>query len=377
MTSFLSDMTPTMQLFRQLESLDQHERLASLQSLRNLEKLGRLDASLKAGPVLPSYDHVHTTASYGRGIPGVYSVARMVWAAHEACAYSILMVEHESLLHCEEAKEAVAVVNRDAEHPVRLVLGVEFKTPLALRDAATRRFAESIAATWGQGEAAWVVGIGIEPSEELTRLVALFQKAKRLRAEEQLERLNRHLHLDPPLTLSAIATPEGNITDRSLCFHVARAIGSVGDPLQLARAAAEVRTMLNPGNPGYVPFSSELPCYQDLTAQLLRLGMTPTFTAQLRGQPLDEALPLLKSWGIRGLDVAGVEPESPHAERDIQQLIGLAEKHGLALFGGSDYRGSGTGWQNHAAWMDTPLIRESLDRVSAFQMPHAACTIAW
>jgi hypothetical protein len=76
-------------------------------------------------------------------------------------------------------------------------------------------------------------------------------------------------------------------------------------------------------------------------------------------------LPWLQSWGIGGLDTAGIEPGEPDAERAIQQFITLAEQHGLCLFGGADYRGLGTGWVRHATWMDHPLIRATIDRLEA------------
>ena len=82
------------------------------------------------------------------------------------------------------------------------MLGVEFKAAIALTDDASRRFSESMARAWGQGEAAWVVGVGVTPSEELARLVHQFLRAKRVRARRQLEGLNRHLAITPPLELS-------------------------------------------------------------------------------------------------------------------------------------------------------------------------------
>jgi hypothetical protein len=356
-------MSPA-QLFSELDSRNRSTRLLALETLRNLERLGISGNSIQAGPCLPSYDHVHTVVSYGDGIPGLHSVSRMVWAAHEAQAFSTLIVEHESLLHCEEATEAVGIVNEETNNPLQLALGVEFKAPLAIADAATKRLSADLLKRWGQGDAAWVVGMGVRPNEELTRLVKRFQTAKRQRAEEQLERLCRHFAIMPAIKVSDIVTPEGNITDRSLCYHVARIVCRDHESPQCNRVASEVRKLLNPGQPGYVPYPSELPCYQDLLATLQRLGMTPTFTAQLRGEPLENSLQLLKAWGIRALDVAGIEPYEPDAERDIQHFLAMAEKHHLQFFGGADYRGAGTGWQHHAAWMDAPLIRESLKHVA-------------
>ena len=340
-------------LIEQLDSHDQNQRLNALQSLCDLQRRGSLDMSAKAGPVLPSYIHVHTTVSYGCTVPGVHSAARMVWAANESHADSILIVEHESVAHFAEAEQAVDVVNRGRPKPLRLILGVEFKAPIDVEDDRCRSFSRKIGRQWGQGEAAWVVAMAARPNDELTKLTGLFQKAKRRRAQQQLEKLNHHLAIDPPVRLSQMLTPEGNVTDRTLCHNVAAQAKNCGN----------IRAMLNPGGPAHVSYPAGLPSYQELVAKIAALGITPTFTTQLRGQPLADVLPLLKSWGITALDLAGVEPDDPNAENDIRQIIQLAEQNELFLIGGSDYRGSGTGWTKHAPWMDCLLIRKTIGQL--------------
>lgn len=341
----------------QLDSPILNERLAALESLYELELRGRLQRSRKVGPELPRYDHVHTTASYGRVVPGVFSVAHMAWAAHESRSESLFIVEHESLAHLDEAQWAVEVVNRGKNRPLRLHLGIEFKARIATRDDASRQFSKNILEAWGQDESAWVVGVGAKFSPGLASLVVRFQKAKRQLAKQQLEKLNRHLHLSPPLMLSKLLTLEGNVTDRMISFAAAKAGWPDADERARIIHARDVRAMLNPGGAAHVPFSFDLPSYQTMIGILRNFGMVPTFTSQLRGQVLEETLPLLKSWGIGGLDVAGIEPDELNAEAQIRRVIELADRHGLALFGGSDYRGVGTGWVKHAEWMDHPRFR--------------------
>jgi hypothetical protein len=353
-----------MTLVSQLDSPQLQERLSALEQLCAQERAGKLDSTAKIGPVLPSYDHVHTTASYGCAAPGVHSAARMAWAAHEARAYSILSVEHESLEHMEEMARTVGIVNRGAAQPLKLVLAVEFKTLIALDDAVSKRFSELILKTWGQGEAAWVVGVGARPSAELTQLVRQFQEAKRVRAEQQLAKLNTHLGLKPAVKLEDVLTSEGNITDRLLSQAVAKVKWPEADDASLAKQGSAVRKMFSPGGPAYAPYPAGLPSYQELTRTLVRLGMVPTFTAQLRGAALDEMMPALLAWGIGGLDVAGIEPCEPDAAAEIGHFIALAERHNLAFMGGSDYRGTGTGWLQHAPWMDHPLVRATIDRLA-------------
>ena len=159
-------------------------------------------------------------------------------------------------------------------------------------------------------------------------------------------------------------TPEGNITDRSFSWSLARAKHGRVDDESLGKRAAEIRRMFNPGQPGHYPFPTNLPSYVEVLRCLADLGMLPSFTAQLRGRTLESMMAPLRQWGIRALDTAGIEPDEPNAQGHIQHMIRLAEEHDMALFGGSDYRGSGTGWTEIQPWMAHPRIVESLGMVA-------------
>jgi hypothetical protein len=98
-----------MTIISQLDSPLLQERLAALEQLCALERAGQLDPAVKIGPVLPSYDHVHTMASYGHAAPGVHSAARMAWAAHEARAYSILRRAQPTIDGCKDAESQCQV----------------------------------------------------------------------------------------------------------------------------------------------------------------------------------------------------------------------------------------------------------------------------
>ena len=346
-----------------LDSRSLHIRLSALDSLRELELNGKLRLTQKIGPVLPNYYHIHTTASYGFGIPGVYSVAHMIWAAHEARVCNTLLIEHESISHMDEACAAAAIVNRGELHPLRLIFGVEFKAPIARDDAESRRFSRDIGEKWGQNEAAWVVGVGVRPNAELTRLVAHFQEAKRAKAVQQVAKLSLHLGFSSPPDLPCLLGPDCNVTDRSLSFALAQMKWPHVDERTMGKNASLIRKLLNPGGPGFVPFPEGLPSYQQLIEKLIPMNAIPTFTAQLRGKALEENMPVLKRWGIGGLDVAGIEPDEPDAEKHIGQFIELAKQHEMLIFGGADYRGFGTGWLKHSPWMDHPLISTSVTQL--------------
>ena len=331
-------------------------RLATLESLRKQELNGGLNCGEKIGPALPNFIHIHTTASYGFGVPGVYSVSHMIWAAHEAGARAAVLIEHESMSHIAEANAAAEIVNRNARDPLKLIFGVEFKAPIGLEDEGSRQFSRRIGEAWGQGEAAWVVGIGINQNPKLERLVAQFQEAKRWKAAHQLESLSPHLGLARPPELSDLLTPDGNVTDRSLSYFLAQTKCPESDVQVQELQAKRIRKMLNPGEAGYVPFPEGLPSYQQVIRTLADMSSIPVFTAQLRGRALEKSLKLLRSWGIRGLDVAGIEPDEADAEQQIQHYIDQAKQYGLLALGGADYRGFGTGWLKYSPWMDHPLI---------------------
>lgn len=339
-------------------------RLATLESLCDLERNEKLNLGGKIGPVLPNYIHVHTTASYGFILPGVHSASRMIWAAHEAQVQTVLLIEHESIAHMDEARAAAAIVNREASHPFRVIFGVEFKAPIAPVDVESRRFRRRIHEAWGQNEAAWVVAVGANLNPQLAHLVTRFQEAKRWKATRQLDKLSAHLGLLHPLELPKLLTPEGNVTDRSLSYALANTKWPKAGDQFLEKQARAIRKMLNPGGPGFVPFPKGLPSYQSLIRRLSEMGTIPTFTAQLRGKALEENLPALIAWGIAALDIAGIEPDEPDAEKQIYEYISQAEKNNLLIFGGADYRGFGTGWIKNAQWMDHPNFSLSLNALA-------------
>ncbi len=122
--------------------------------------------------------------------------------------------------------------------------------------------------------------------------------------------------------------------------------------------------MLNPGGPAHCPFPEDLPSYVEVVRCLAQWNMLPSFTAQLRNESLEKMIEPLCEWGMKGLDVAGIEPDDPNAQQHVQQMISLAEKHDLALFAGSDYRGTGTGWTTAQPWMSHPRVITSLRKVA-------------
>ena len=361
---------PTDSPAAELDSPSRDKRLTALRALRAHERGGGKGKppAEAAVPKLPSYDHVHTHASYGQCVPGIYSVSRMVWAAHVHGAESIAIIEHESLEHIDEAIEAVRLVNHGAGRKLRLVLGVEFKAPITadrMPGAQADRFRHVMRARWGQGELAWVAAMVARPDEELRDLAARFRLAKARRAEQQLSLLCEHLDIRATLALEDILTPEGNVTDRQLAFAVAGACGERASE-DVARRASTVRGMLNPGQAAHVDMdpAGDLPSYREVLDLLARRDMLPTFTAQLTGEALEEMIGTLCDWGLRGLDTAGIEPYEADAPERIQRFLDSGAAHDLSVFAGVDYRGAGTGWPTREDWMSHPLVLASFRKAS-------------
>lgn len=345
---------------QQLDAPNLADRLAALRRLKELEQQGVKMPAVE--PALPAagWIHVHTDRSYP-GVPGAYSPAHMVWAAHRQGANDLYLVDHETVAHIPEGFEAARIVNEGRATPLRVLFGVEFRTRVdsgsdALRDGLGRGVGRD-------STAAWVVAMGVpitpegQVPEALVRFVRVFQTAKLKRAETQINRLNKEFGLQ--LSLGDMPTADGrNVTERALAEAAAQALRNLGS----SRDPAQIRDE-HLRNVPYLKRYGFL-AYNTVIEVISQLGMTPAFTMQVPAGELEGLLPELKKLGIGALDLSGIESKHPNAERDIQQVIALAERNGMPVVGGSDYRGTGAvGWPNHARWMEDPYLRDSLNQV--------------
>lgn len=345
----------TTRAIAELDSPFRQNRLAALAELVELERRGVAIPTI--GPVLSSYIHVHTTASYP-GLPGVVSPARMVWAAHQAGADQIWLVDHETLLHIEEGSLAVQIVNQGAEKPLTPVFGIEFKAPVSPERTALRRaLREGVAS----GDAAWVVAWGVpvdsdgKVSPALADLVAQFQEAKRQRAKVAIRQIQEKRGI--PLSLDRILAMslDGNVTDRQLAY--------VAGPKGLDGADSIRKEILN-----RIPLSPDygFPPYEQVVDSLSRLGAVPTFTMQVSVSDLEGLIPELRQIGIKAFDLAGIEHQHSNALENIASVIALADKNSMPVVGGVDYRGDGAiGWPQAAAWMKDPSVLRGIKSLSA------------
>ena len=350
---------PVQQAIKGLDAPTEEARLEAVRALREFER--RRVRVPTVGPVLPSYAHVHTTGSYWK-LPGTFSPTHMIWAAHEAGAGVIFLVDHETVAHIHEGFEAAQIVNEGSSNPVRPVFGVEFRAPV---NPSRADLLDALRRGVGRGEAAWVVGMGVpvdaegNPPRALGALVAQFQAAKERRGAEQVVSLTTGgIGLKVGLSTESLLplVTNRNVTERQLSFDIARAVlgAQAGQDALLTMCAAEIRTEITK-----VPYRLEagFPPYEQVVRRLAEIGMIPSFTMQVSAGDLERLLPELKGIGIRALDLSGIESHHANAVADINSVINLARRNRLPVVGGVDYRGEGAiGWPEAAHWMNNPAI---------------------
>ncbi|GEM_PF-3174424 len=352
------------QAVQDLDAPSPGDRLQAVRTLLQAEQQGIPIPA--AGPEMPSFLHIHTSDSYP-GVPGSYSPAHMIWAAHQQGKETVYLVDHETVAHIGEGVATVRILkegqaNAKGNAPPKVFYGVEFRTWV---DPQRKTLLGALArGVGGANGAAWVVGMGVplswngQVSRELVQLVDQFQRAKRKRAEKQIGRLNEALGLN--LSLEGVLAPDGNVTERAIANAAARALREQG------RAAnpSEIRAKyISPVS--YDP-NDEFPSYEQLLGRLKELGMMPAFTMQIPVEDFPGILPELKGLGIEALDLAGIDAVEPDAERKIDAVIRLAESNNLPVIGGADYRGTdAVGWPKPAPWMDHPTVRNSAETIFA------------
>ncbi|MCM8794709.1 MAG: hypothetical protein NC819_02760 [Candidatus Omnitrophica bacterium] len=353
-----------------VQGLDAPDEETRLQSIRELRKLETQGVSLPVvGPILPSYIHVHTDRSYPE-LPGTFSATHMIWAAHQADAREIFLVDHETVAHIREGFEAAKIVNEGDPTPLKPIFGVEFRAPV---DPSRIELREALQKGVGRGPAAWVVGMGVPVDGEgnfpaaLGQLVARFQGAKEVRGNEQVLALaSGALGLKVAVSREKLESlvVNRNVTERQLSFDIARAeLGVDAAQEAVTKRASQVRAAIT-----QIPYRTEagfLP-YEETVRRLAELGMIPTFTMQVSVSDLQRLLPELRGLGIQALDLSGIESHHANAVSDIETAIRLAQQNRMLVVGGVDYRGTGAiGWPQAANWMRTPEIGLTLLAVRA------------
>ena len=259
-----------------------------------VESINPVSADAEAQPTRGAIDlHVHTSASDGR-----YSPSEIVREALRTGLSAIAVTDHDTLGGIAEALDAAR------GSPLEVVPGVEIST-----DAPSSEV--------------HILGYFVDQDDPtLNRWLHDFQDSRLDRARRILARLSR---MGLPLNLGRVEEmANGGSVGRP---HIAGAMVERGYVSSIQEAFARY---IGPNRPAYVP----------------RRKVTPVEAIQLvlgaRGVPVlahprlvQQLVPGLAAQGLKGIEAyyAGYRSE------DTDDLLELAQKHGLIATGGSDFHG--------------------------------------
>lgn len=249
----------------------------------------------------PAYDlHTHSTAS-----DGVYSPRDLVTRAKEAGLAGIALTDHDTLGGLAEAAGA------GAELGVEVVPGVE------LTSYAGRTEVHIVGL--------FVDAAGADP-EALDKVAAL-RGRRRERMLEMIAKLDElGVHVAPE-DVSVLA-PDDTAVGRP---HLATALVRAG---HVADESEAFERYLGNSSPAYVPKTRLTP--EEAIRLVGRLGGLAVF-AHPGVSRIDGRLAEFKDVGLGGLEVW----HPKHGPSDVERYSRLAETHGLAPSGGSDFHGPG------------------------------------
>ena len=249
----------------------------------------------------PAYDlHTHSTAS-----DGVYAPRELVARAKEAGLAGIALTDHDTLGGLDEAAEA------GSELGVEVVPGVELTSYAGKTEVH-------------------IVGLFVDAAgadPEALDKVASLRGRRRERMLEMIAKLEGiGVHVAPE-EVSALA-PDGVSVGRP---HLATALVKAG---HVADESEAFELYLGNSSPAYVPKTRLTP--EEAIRLVGRLGGLAVF-AHPGVSRLDGRLAEFKDVGLGGLEVW----HPKHGPSDVERYSRLAETHGLAPSGGSDFHGPG------------------------------------
>jgi predicted metal-dependent phosphoesterase TrpH len=273
--------------------------------------------------------HLHTNASDGRCSP-----AELVARAVDARLSVISVVDHDTFAAQAE------VAAESARAGVHAISGIE------------------ITAVW-QGVDVHILGYYLDPAcPDLGRFLHAQGDDRIRRVHAMIDRLRAFgIHL----AFEQVVSPAGE-----------RPPHAVGRP-QIARAlvqggyVADMREAfdryLGDTRPAFVPRIGATP------AEVARLVVAAGGIASLAHPGLlghDEVIPALARAGMQAIEV--YHPD--HSPDAVAHYRGVAQRHGLAMTGGSDYH---AGEPRDVALGRVTLPREDFERLQALACEHKAC----
>jgi len=242
--------------------------------------------------------HLHTIFS-----DGAYTPEELAALARARRLAVIALTDHDTLDGLDRTRKAAG------DDGPEVVPGVEFSAP-----------------SRGDGsEEAHIVGLFLDPKcEDLQAALARFRKSRRERALRIVEKLNRAgipLRADDVFDLAGVGNP-GRL-------HIARALVQGG---YAKSVEAAFRKWIRVDRPAYAP--RERPPARDTIGLIHRAGGVAVLAHPgLTG--VDQDIPALVGMGLDAIEVYCAD----HTPEQEQRYLGIAQRHGLLVSGGSDCHG--------------------------------------
>ncbi len=280
--------------------------------------------------------HAHSTFS-----DGLLSPQALCALAQKKQVHVIALCDHDTtdgLIPMAQAAQALV----QQGYPLRSIASVELSA--------------------GEDGRTHILGYGVDPAHEALRASCAALRHKRASRGLQMVEALRDIGIEVPQALLPSMGSQGQAFGRP---HIARALIHMGIVHTVDQAFDRY---LNEGRPGYVPLAHQTA--SEAVALLREAGAVPVLAHPLRLHLSPELLePLILS--LRDAGLMGVEVFHPSAgRRDGHHLLGIAQRNGLLVTGGSDFHGDRgaraklgglpTGWQH---WQeDLAALEEAMAR---------------
>jgi predicted metal-dependent phosphoesterase TrpH len=242
--------------------------------------------------------HTHTTASDGRCTP-----AELVARASAAGVDSLSVTDHDTTAGAAASAAACALAR------IQFIPGIEITAVV-------------------DGADVHVLGYFIDPDSPVLGAFLVEQRERRVdRIRQMVARLGElGVALDVDAILSPAARDGAKAAGRP---WIARALVSAG---VVADTREAFDKYLKRGQPAFVPRIGPLP--SEVFSQIHGAGGIASLAHPgLLGR--DDLIPAFVASGLDALEAY----HSKHTPDDTERYLGLAERHGLAVSGGSDYHG--------------------------------------
>jgi predicted metal-dependent phosphoesterase TrpH len=264
--------------------------------------------------------HLHTTASDGLCAPSV--LVDMAWRAG---IRTMSVTDHDTIAAVEE----IAGLARDAG--MAFVPGIEITAVHEGRDVH-------------------MLGYFIDPKNVSFEAFLAGQRADRVR--RLAEMVDRLAEMGKPVNRDSILTakPGGGSVGRPM---VAKALVKAGHATDMRQAFDE---LIGEGRPAFIPRRGPDP------AEVIDIIARAGGIASIAHPGLlkrDDLIPALAAAGLTALEAF----HSDHDSATTEHYLALAERHGLAVSGGSDYHGEAV--RRKSAFGKIGLPQAHFERLSA------------